>query len=363
VCATLSPWLNANKTRDFPGTAAPSSRVTAIPQRTVRGYGTAMNIRVALAFLCTAAAPAWAQAPAPYPGKLIRIINPVAAGGNQDIISRAMADHLTRAFAQPVVVEVRASGSALIGTRFVKNAAPDGYTLLSISNTFVRAPATMDDAGYDPLKDFTAISRLAEVPLVLVVTPSLPVKTVADLIALAKSRPGELSSANSGPGSTGHVATEAFCRRAGIRMMHVSYKGAAPAVVDLVGGHVMLRFDQVSTSLPFIRSGKLRPLAVTTIQRSAVLPAVPTIAESGLPGFNDPTYNGLMAPAGTPRDIIERLRAEVVRGVADPTLHKRFLDMGIELRSSASSDEFAAFLKKQASEFAILAREAHIRAE
>ena len=313
-------------------------------------------------WLCAViASPTWAQ----YPAKLVRIINPVAAGGNQDIISRAVADQLTRAFGQPVVVEVRASGSALVGTRFVKSAPPDGYTLLSISNTFVRAPATMDDAGYDPLRDFAAVTRLAEVPLVLVVTPALPVKNVSELIALAKARPGELSTAHSGPGSTGHVASEMFCRRAGVKMLHVHYKGAAPAVIDLVGGHVMLRFDQVSTSLPFIRSNKLRALGVTTLKRSAVLPAVPTIAESGvaaLAGFNDPTYNGLMAPAGTPREVIERIRADVAKGVAEPVLHKRFLDIGIELLSSAASDEFAAFLKKQASEFAVLAREAGIKA-
>ena len=311
--------------------------------------------------LCTViASPTWAQ----YPAKLVRIINPVAAGGNQDIISRAVADQLTRAFGQPVVVEVRASGSALVGTRFVKSAPPDGYTLLSISNTFVRAPATMDDAGYDPLRDFAAVTRLAEVPLVLVVTPALPAKNVSELIALAKARPGELSTAHSGPGSTGHVASEMFCRRAGVKMLHVHYKGAAPAVIDLVGGHVMLRFDQVSTSLQFIRGGKLRALGVTTLKRSAVLPSVPTIAESGvaaLAGFNDPTYNGLMAPAGTPREVIERIRAEVAKGVAEPVLHKRFLDIGIELLSSAGSDEFAAFLKKQASEFAVLAREAGIK--
>ena len=315
----------------------------------------------AAVWLCAViASPTWAQ----YPAKLVRIINPVAAGGNQDIISRAVADQLTRAFGQPVVVEVRASGSALVGTRFVKSAPPDGYTLLSISNTFVRAPATMDDAGYDPLRDFAAVTRLAEVPLVLVVTPALPVKNVSELIALAKARPGELSTAHSGPGSTGHVASEMFCRRAGVKMLHVHYKGAAPAVIDLVGGHVMLRFDQVSTSLPFIRSNKLRALGVTTLKRSAVLPSVPTIAESGvaaLAGFNDPTYNGLMAPAGTPREVIERIRADVAKGVAEPVLHKRFLDIGIELLSSAGSDEFAAFLKKQASEFAVLAREAGIK--
>src|SRR4029077_6070538 len=151
---------------------------------------------------------------------------------------------------------------------------------------------------------FAAISMTSDTPLVFVINPALPVRTVKEFIALAKQRPGEISSGSSGSGSTGHVAAEMFSRRAGIRLLHVQYKGAAPAVIDLVGGHVMLRFDQVTTSLPHIRSEKLRPLGVTTIGRSAVLPDVPTIHESGLPGFNDSTFNGLVAPAGTAREIV-----------------------------------------------------------
>jgi len=218
------------------------------------------------------------------------------------------------------------------------------------------------DVGYDPLKDFAAISQTSDVPLVLVVNPALPVKTVQQLIALAKLRPDELTSASSGIGSTGHVATEMFSRRAGIRMLHIQYKGAAPAVIDLVGGHVMLRFDQVTTSLPFIRAGKLRALGVTTRKRSAALPDVPTIEEAGLAGFHDSTFNGLMAPAGTPREVIERLRAEVAKAAAVTELRNRFIAQGIELISSNSSEEFAGFLRKQVEDFAILARQAGIRA-
>ena len=190
-----------------------------------------------------------------YPVKVIRVINPVAAGGNQDVVARAYAEQLTRALGQPVVVESRPGASAVVGTRYVKSSPPDGYTLLAVSNTFARTPTMKSDAGYDPLKDFAAISQTCDVPLVLVVTPSLPVKNVKELIALAKRRPGELTSGSSGVGSTGHVATAIFSRRAGIKMQDVQYKGAAPAVVDLVGGHIMLRFDQVTTSLPQIRSG------------------------------------------------------------------------------------------------------------
>jgi tripartite-type tricarboxylate transporter receptor subunit TctC len=185
----------------------------------------------------------------------------------------------------------------------------------------------------------------------------LPVKTVRELIALAKRRPGELTTASSGVGSTGHVAAEMFSHQAGIRMLHVQYKGAAPAVVDLVGGHVMLRFDQVTTSLSFINSGKLRALGVSTRKRSAVLPDVPTIDEAGLAGFHDSTFNGVMAPAGTPRQVIERLREEVAKAVAVTELRKRFLEQGIELVGSPSSEEFAGFLRKQVQEFAVLARQ------
>jgi len=215
----------------------------------------------------------------------------------------------------------------------------------------------MAEPGYDPVRDFAAISMTGEVPLVLVINPALPVKTVKEFIALARQRPGELTSASSGVGSTGHVATEIFSRQAGVRMLNIQYKGAAPAVIDLVGGHVMLRFDQVTTSLPFIRSGKLRALAVSSTKRSPALPDVPTMVEAGLPDFKDTTFNGLMAPAGTPREVVERLRDGVAKAAANGETHQRLLDFGIELTASPSPEEFAGFLRKQVEEFAILARQ------
>jgi tripartite-type tricarboxylate transporter receptor subunit TctC len=317
---------------------------------------------LAAGMLLSAASNNWGQAP-PYPNKVVRIVNPVAPGGNQETIARTVADQLTRTFGQPVVIESRPASSAIVGTRYVKSAPPDGYTLLAISNTFVRVPALMAEPGYDPIKDFAAISVTGEVPLVLVINPALPVKTVKEFIALAKQRPGELTSASSGVGSTGHVATEIFSRLAGVRMLNIQYKGAAPAVIDLVGGHVMLRFDQVTTSLPFIRVGKLRALGVSSRKRSPALPDVPTIEEAGLPDFHDTTFNGLMAPAGTPRDVIERLREGVAKAVAATEVRQRLLDQGIELVSSNSSDDFAAFLRKQVEEFAILARQTGMAAK
>ena len=316
---------------------------------------------LAAIMLLSSAADGWSQT-APYPVKVVRIVNPVAPGGNQDTIARTIADQLTRSLGQPFVMESRPASSALVGTRYVKSAPPDGYTLLAISNTFVRVPALMADAGYDPVKDFAAISLTGEVPLVFVINPSLPVKTVQEFIALAKKRPGELANASSGVGSTGHVAAEVFSRRAGIKLLNVQYKGAVPAVIDLVGGHVMLRFDQVTTSLPFIRAGKLRALGVSTLKRCAALPDVPTIDEAGLAGFNDPTFNGLMAPAGTPRGIIERLREGVAKAVAVPELHHRLLAQGIDLISSNSAEEFAAFVRKQVEDFAEFARQTGMQA-
>ena len=307
----------------------------------------------------------WSQtvpAPISYPIKVVRIVNPVAPGGNQDIIARVVAEHMTRAFGQPVVIESRPGASAIVGTRFVKSAPPDGYTLLAISNTFVRTPALTTDAGYDPINDFAGISLTGDVPLVLVVNPALPVKSVQELIALAKRRPGELTSAASGIGSTGHVATEMFCRQAGIRMLHVQYKGAAPAVVDLVGGHVMLRFDQVSTSLPHIRSGKLRALGVSTRKRSPALPDGPTIEEGGLPGFQDFTFNGLIAPAGTPREIVVRLNAELNKIIAAPDMKQRLIDNGFE-PVGGTPEQFAAYIREDFAKWTQIVKDANVKVE
>ncbi len=310
---------------------------------------------IAGVLLSMAAAMAWSQT---YPTKLVRVINPVAAGGNQDVVARAYAEQFSKHLGQQFVVESRPGNSAIVGTRLVKSAAPDGYTLLAISNTFARTPAMIKDAGYDPIKDFAAISMTSDTPLVFVVNPALPVRTVKEFIALAKQRPGEISSGSSGAGSTGHVAAEMFSRQAGIKLLHIQYKGAAPAVIDLVGGHVMLRFDQVTTSLPHIRAGKLRALGVTTKKRAALLPDVPTIDQAGLPGFEDSTYNGLMAPVGTPRAVLERLRAEVAKAAAVPELRNRYADIGVELVSSTSPEEFGNFLRKHTEDFVRLAREA-----
>jgi len=308
---------------------------------------------------CAVAATAFAQGG--YPTKVVRLINPVAAGGNQDIVARAIATELVKGFGQQVIVENRPGASAIVGTRFVKAAAPDGYTLLTVSNTFARVPAIVKEAGYDALKDFVAVTLTADIPMVLTVNPALPVKTTQELIALAKRKPGELLYAHSGNGSTGHVAAEMFSRQAGIKLLQVPYKGNAPALVDLIGGQVMIMFDQISTSFPYITAGKLRALGVTTKARSNLLPNLPTIEEAGLKGFEDSTFNGLVAPAGTPREVMERVRQEVVKAVAVPELRNKFAERGILLKGSASLEEFAAYMNKQVTGFAKLAVEAGIQ--
>jgi tripartite-type tricarboxylate transporter receptor subunit TctC len=306
---------------------------------------------------------AQAQSPAEYPAKVIRVIVPVAAGGNQEITIRAIAEEMSKGLGQQIIIESRPGASALVGTQMVARAAPDGYTLLSVSSTFVRASIMVANAGYDPVRDFAAISLVSRTPMVLVVSPSLPVRSVTELVALAKEKPGQLSYATAGIGSTGHVAAEMFSRMAGIRMLHVPYKGNAQAIVDVLGGQVPVMFDQVSTSVSHVRAGKLRALGVTTRVRSPLFPEVPTIDEAGLPGFEDFTWNGLLAPTGTPREVVERLRAEAARAVSLPELRVRFLERGIELLGSASPDEFATYIRSEFAGFSRLARDANLKAE
>jgi tripartite-type tricarboxylate transporter receptor subunit TctC len=309
------------------------------------------------------AADANSQAAGAYPAKAVRIVVPLAPGGNVDLVVRSLAQHLTENLGQQVLVENRPGASSLVGTQFVAKSPPDGYILLAMANTFATVPSIIPNAGYDPLKDFTGVTLTCLVPQVLVASPALPVRGVKDLVALAKARPDAISYATSGNGSTGHMAAELFNRQAGIRMLHVPYKGNSQAIVDVIGGQVAIMFDQISTSAPHIGSGKLRALAVTSLARSPLFPRLPTIDEAGLPGYEDITFNGLMAPAGTPREILARLNAEVGKVVRLPELRSRFLEKGVELTASARPDEFTAYVKAEYDKKARLAREAGIRLE
>jgi len=307
------------------------------------------------------AAGAGAQAPAAYPAKPIRLIVPLAPGGNLDIIARALASQIAESSGWQFIVENRPGASSLVGTQFVAKAPADGYTLIAVANTFATVPSLMAKPGYDVFRDFSAVTLTCLVPMVLVVNPALPVKTVKDLIALAKARPGELSYATAGVGATGHIAGELLSRHAGIRMLHVPYKGNSQAIIDVIGGQVAIMFDQISTAEPQVKAGKLRALAVTSRTRSPLFPALPTVDESGAPGFEEITFNGFMAPANTPRELRARMLQEVAKAAAVPKLRDAFIERGVELKASASPEEFGAYIKAEFDKKAKLAKEANIR--
>jgi len=298
-----------------------------------------------------------------YPNRVVKFIVPVAAGGTVDIVARTLAQRLTDALGHQVIVENRPSANSLVSTQVVAKSPPDGYTLLATSTTFLSAPAVVKDPGYDPVKDFAPITLTCRVPMVLDVSPNLPVRSIKEFIALAKARPGEITYAASGVGSTGHIAGELFARQAGLKMLPIQYKGNAQSIVEVIGGQVAMMFDQVGTSAPYIRAGKLRPLGITSKKRSQLFPDLPTIDESGLPGYEDYTVNVLLAPAGTSKEILARLHAEVTKIAGAPELHKRFLDQGIELIASPSPDDFAAYVKSEVARYAKLAKDAGIKAD
>ncbi len=303
----------------------------------------------------------WAQTAGRFPVRPVRIIVPVAASGNVDLVARGIAQQMTESIGQQINVENRPGASALVGTQYVAKSKPDGYTILAVGNTFTVVPAIMANSGYDPLADFTGVSVTCLVPQVLVVNPALPAQSVKDLVALAKSRPGELTYGTSGSGATGHIAAEFFSRQMGISLTHVPYKGTAQAAVDLIGGQLSLMFDQISTATPQIKAGKLRALAVTSRTRSPLFPDLPTVDESGAPGYEDVTWNGLVAPAGTPREALVRLHEEVAKAVRIPALRKRFLDSGVELHASASPEAFTAYVRGKVEKDRKLATEAKIK--
>jgi tripartite-type tricarboxylate transporter receptor subunit TctC len=298
-----------------------------------------------------------------YPVKPVRLVVPLVPGGNLDIVARAVAQRLGEGLGQQVIVENRPGASSLVGTQYVAKSAPDGYTLLAMANTFTSVPAVIANPGYDPVKDFTGVTMTCKVAQVLVINPSLPVKSVKELVALAKARPGELSYASSGNGSTGHFAAELFNQKTGLKMLHVPYKGNAQAIVDIIAGQVMMMYDQVSTSAPLVKAGKLRALAVTSSTRSNLFPDLPTISEAGVKGYEAITFNGLLAPAGTPRDALARLQSEVAKAVAAPAMRNSFLERGVELTASRSPDEFSGYIRSEVAANATLARNAGIIAQ
>ncbi|MGB5082676.1 MAG: tripartite tricarboxylate transporter substrate binding protein [Burkholderiales bacterium] len=282
----------------------------------------------AAAVLALAAGLAYAQAP--YPSRTVKFVAPFPPGGSSDVICRLLGQKLAEALGEPVVVENRPGASAAIGHEYVAKQPADGYTLiLSSSSALVTNKLLKKRLGYDPVADFSPISMVASAGQVLVVHPSVPAKSVQELIALARAQPGKLNYGSGGIGIVSHLAAESFKAAAGLDIVHVPYKGTGQAVADLVAGNVQLVFADMVPALPHLRSGRLRALAVTTLERSAALPEVPTMAEAGLPGFRSGVWWAVTAPRGTPAAIVARLNAELGRIVALPEVREKYANLGV----------------------------------
>jgi tripartite-type tricarboxylate transporter receptor subunit TctC len=317
-----------------------------------------MNIKAML--LAASIVVSTAAAAQGYPDRPVKIIVPLAAGGGVDIVTRAVAAKLSEQLKQPFVVENRPGAFTNIGSEAAAKSPPDGYTLLMASPANTVNGSLFAKMPYDTLRDFVPVSLIANAPLVMVVPPELPVKTVQELVAMAKASPGKLSYASSGNGSSQHLAGEFLRTATDIDVIHVSYKGGSPALVDLLGGRITFMFNNTLEVLPHIQGGKLRAIAVTSAKRTPVLPDVPTVAASGYPGFEVAVWYGLLAPTGTPRDVVARLNAEIVRALQTPELQARFREMGAEIVAS-SPEQFGAFLKADTDKWAKVIKSAGIR--
>jgi tripartite-type tricarboxylate transporter receptor subunit TctC len=294
-----------------------------------------------------------------YPNRTIRIVVPWAPGGVADIVARLISDRLTAQLGQPVIVENRAGASGMIGTDFVAKSAPDGYTLVLVTaSTHAMGPSVVTTTPYDPVKDFAPIIQVTTAPAIMVVPKSLPANTVVEFVALAKQKPGELNFASFGVGSSAHLAAELFMQATGTRIVHVTYKGSAPAIIDLMGDRVQLFFDSIPSALPHVRAGDLKALAVTGLMPTAAAPDLPTVAAS-IPGFDFTVWQGLAAPAGTPTAVIQKLYTEVAKIMAQPEVKKILVDLGAD-PISVDPDGFAAYIRRENEKWRRLAKDAKI---
>jgi tripartite-type tricarboxylate transporter receptor subunit TctC len=299
-----------------------------------------------------------------WPTKPIRWISPAAPGGGADFTSRAIAGKLGPALGQQVIVENRGGAGGVVGNELAARAAPDGHTIvLGTIGPIAISPSMLKKMPYDPVRDLTAITRAVVAINVLVVHPSLPVKTVSDLITLAKARPGELNFGSSGPGAADHVGGELFNLLAGVKMVHVPYKGGAPAMLDLMGGNVQLIFSTVSTATAAIDSKRIRPVAIAGSERFELMPDLPTVAEAGLPEFATDNWYGVFVPAGTPPEIVKRLHAEVLKALAAPDVKQSLLKLGIVTAPSASPAEFSAYVLAEIQKWARVVKAAGIKVD
>jgi tripartite-type tricarboxylate transporter receptor subunit TctC len=318
------------------------------------------GIRLSLALGFSVAAPV--AAAQDYPNRPIRIIVPQSAGGSTDSVARTVAQRLTDVLGQSVVVDNRPGSGSLNGTELAARATPDGHTLLVVAASLSISPAVRKKLPFDVINDFAPITQLVDLPHFLVVHPSVPANNVKELIAVAKAKPGELNVATSGIATSTHMASELFLYMTGTKMVHVPFKGGGPGIVAMLAGQCHLYFATISTSLPHVKAGKLRGLAVTSPKRSVALPDVPTIAESGVPGYAHSSWVGMLAPAKTPQPILQRLHSETVKIVQNPEVMQRLLREGLESNGN-TPQEFTADLKEEIAKWRKVVKAAGIHVE
>jgi len=292
----------------------------------------------------------------PWPSKPIKWVVPFAPGGTTDILARTIGEKLSVALGQPIIVENKPGAGGGVGAEQVAKSPPDGYTIMggTISTHAINA-SLYKNLPYDPVRDFAPITLIVRVPNMLVVNPDVPAKDVRELIALLKTNPGKYSFASSGNGTSQHLSGELFKVMTGVEMQHVPYRGSPPALADVVGGQVTMTFDNITTAWPLVKGGKLRALAVTTAKRSPIAPDVPTLAESGLAGYEIGSWQGVFAPAGVPAEIVKRFNAEIVRIINAPDVRQKLVDMGAEPAPN-TSEEFAAMVKAEVAKWADVVR-------
>lgn len=312
---------------------------------------------------CSCVSQAQAQTADAYPAKLVRIVVPFAAGGSTDLLARSVAQRLSEAWRQPVIVDNRAGGGGIVGSEQVARSPADGYTLLvGTVTTHGVAPGLYRKLPIDPQRDFVPITEFALIPQVLSVHPSIPVKSVRELVTLARARPGELNYGTAGNGSASHMAMALFESVAQAKLTHVPYKGTGPALAELLGGHLSLMFDVVMTSLPHMQAGRLKPLAVSSLQRSKTVPQLPTVAELGYPGFEAIVWFGLFAPVNTPGDIVKKVHEEVARSLRSPKMQELLSSQGLEIVASTPA-QFGARVAAEIAKWRKVIADAGIKAE
>jgi tripartite-type tricarboxylate transporter receptor subunit TctC len=322
-----------------------------------------MTLRVCWAAAAVIAAIAGPTSAQSYPARPVRLIVPFSPGGAADVPARILGDRLTKVLGQQVVIENRPGAGSTIGAEAAAKAPPDGYTLFMISNTHFVSAGLYKKLTYDSLNDFTPITQITAAPNILVVHPSLPAKNVKELIALAKSRPGQINYASSGNGSTQHLTGALFCKMAGINMTHIPYRGSGPVTADLIGGQVQVGFPGIAGMLPHIKAGKLRALGISSAKRSPELPDVPTIAEAGVKGYEMVAWFGIAAPKGLQREIQTRIHGDLLKVLKTADMQKSMRDVGQEVAYQEKPEQFYDFMKVEAAKWAKVVQESGAKVE